>query len=85
MTTTEIHVRFSRTCDAEDAFPVLHDHVAGATLVHEGIDVACDSLDEARIVRKLEHAVDEWLAQRRLPFAPIEVGEHTVLVRPPGD
>lgn len=85
MTTTGIHVRFSRTCDAEDAFPTLHQHVAGATLAPEGIEVACDPLDEARILRELEHALDEWLAERRLPFAPIEVGEHTVLVRPPGD
>jgi hypothetical protein len=85
MTTTEIHVRFSRTCDAEDAFPTLAGHVAGATLADEGIEVACDPLDETRILRELEHALDEWLAERQLPFAPLEVGEHTVLVRPPGD
>lgn len=85
MTTTEIHVRFSRTCDAEDAFPTLAGYVAGATLADEGIEVECNALDEARVLRELEHALDEWLAERRLPFAPLEIDEHTVLVRPPGD
>jgi hypothetical protein len=84
MTTTEIHVRFSRTCDAADAFPTLSGHVAGATLAGEGIEVACDPLDEARILRELEHALDEWLAERELPFTPLELDDHTVLVRPPG-
>jgi hypothetical protein len=84
MTAAGIHVRFSRTCDAEDAFPTLAGHVAGVTLTGEGIEIACDPLDEARILRELEHAVDEWLAERELPFAALEVDDHTVLVRPPG-
>jgi hypothetical protein len=83
--TTEIHVRFSRTCDAEDAFPTLAGHVAGATLAAEGIDVECEALDEQAVLLELEHALDEWLCDRQLPFLPLHVDEHTLVVCPPGD
>jgi len=83
--TTEIHVRFSRTHDAEDAFPTVAGHVAGARLAEAGIEVECDPVAEAAVLRELEHALDEWLHEHELPFTPLCVGDHTVLVRPPGD
>jgi hypothetical protein len=83
--TTEIHVRFSRTHDAEDAFPTVAGHVAGARLAEAGIDVECDPVAEAAVMRELEHAIDAWLVEHELPFAALAVGEHTLLVRPPGD
>jgi len=83
--TTEIHVRFSRTCDAGDCYETVHDHVPAARLSEEGIDVECDAVAEHATMLELEHAVGEWLAERELPFAPLDVGEHTLLVRPPGD
>lgn len=83
--TTEIHVRFTRTHDAHDAFPTVAEHVSGARLDEAGIEVECAALEEALVMREIEHALDEWLVERRLPFAPLCVGEHTLLVRPPGD
>jgi len=53
--TTEIHVRFTRTCD------------------------------EQAVLLELEHALDEWLVARELPFLPLQVDEHTLVVCPPGD
>lgn len=83
--TTQIHVRFSRTADASDAFPSVAGHVAGARLAEAGIEVECDPVAETSVMRELELALDEWLVERQLPFAPLEVGDHTLLVRPPGD
>ncbi len=83
--TTEIHVRFSRTGDARDAFATVAGHVAGARLADTGIEVVCPRVEEPAVMRELEHALDEWLVERHLPFAPRPVGEHTLLVRPPGD
>jgi len=83
--TTEIHVRFSRTHDAEDAFPIVAGHLAGARLAEAGIEVECDPVAEQAVLRELEHALDEWLHDQELPFTPLCVGDHTVLVRPPGD
>ncbi|HET7566833.1 MAG TPA: hypothetical protein VFJ91_02505 [Gaiellaceae bacterium] len=83
--TTEIHVRFVREHDAESAFPTVSGHVAGARLAAAGIDVECDPVAEAAVMHELELALDEWLHDHELPFAPLDVGEHTLLVRPPGD
>ena len=83
--TTEIHVRFSRTCDAEGAFPTVAGHVPGARLAESGIEVECDPVAERAVMRELEHALDEWLHAHELPFTPLCVGDHTLLVRPPGD
>jgi len=83
--TTEIHVRFTRTCDAQDAFPILAGRVAAATLAVDGIDVECAALDEQAVLLELEHALDEWLVARELPFLPLQVDEHTLVVCPPGD
>ncbi|HVS85119.1 MAG TPA: hypothetical protein VHD91_05775 [Gaiellaceae bacterium] len=83
--TTEIHVRFSRPCDAGDCYETVLDHGPEARLSDEGIDVECDPVAEHALMLELEHAIDEWLAERELPFAPLEVGEHTLLVRAPGD
>ena len=85
MTTTEIHVRFARPCDAGDCYETVHARVPEARLGAEGIDVECDPVAERAVMHELEHAIDEWLAGRELPFAPLDVGEHTLLVRPPGD
>jgi len=85
MTTTEIHVRFSRSCDAGDCYETVVEHVPEARLGNDGIDVDCDPVAEKRVMGELEHAIDEWLEERELPFAPLDVGEHTLLVRPPGD
>jgi hypothetical protein len=82
---TEIHVRFTRTDDARDAFPTVSGHLPGATLADLGIDVACDPVAEASVRHELELALEEWLVERALPFAPLPLDEHTLLVRPPGD
>jgi hypothetical protein len=83
--TTEIHVRFTREHDAEFAFPTVHQHVAAARLAESGIEVECDPVAEQAVMRELEHALDEWLHEHELPFTPLDVGGHTLLVRPPGD
>jgi hypothetical protein len=83
--TTEIHVQFTRLHDAEDAFPTVAGRVSGARLAEAEIDVECEELDEPAVLHELEHALDEWLVGRELPFAPLQLDEHTLLVRPPGD
>lgn len=83
--TTEIHVRFVRAHDAEAAFPTVAGHVAGARLAEAGIEVECDPVAETAVMRELEHALDEWLYDHELPFLADDVGEHTLLVHPPGD
>ena len=83
--TTEIHVRFSRTHDAEAAFPAVAGCVSGARLAEAGIEVECDPAAEQAVLRALGHALDEWLHEHELPFTPLCVGDHTLLVRPPGD
>jgi len=83
--TTAVRVEFSRTCDARDAFPTVREHVDGARLGESAIEVDCAAAEESRVVEELEHALDEWLLERDLPFAPIPAGPHTLVVRPPGD
>ena len=83
--TTAIRVEFSRTCDARDAFPTVCEHVEGARLGESAIEVDCAGVEESRVVEELEQALDEWLVEHELPFAPIPAGPHTLVVRPPGD
>lgn len=83
--TTEIHVRFVREHDAEAAFPIVSGRFAGARLAEAGIDVECDPVAEAAVMHELQLALDEWLHEHELPFMPLAVGEHTLVVRPPGD
>jgi hypothetical protein len=83
--TTAIRVEFSRTCDARDAFPTVCEHVDGAHLGESAIEVDCALAEEAHVFEELELALDEWLVDRELPFAPIPAGPHTLVVRPPGD
>lgn len=80
-----IRVEFSRTVDAVDAYPTLSARVDGATLADGEIDVTCERAEEARVVAEVSHAVDEWLRERGLPFMPLLMARHTLLVRPPGD
>jgi|GEM_PF-1839028 hypothetical protein len=83
--TTAIRVEFSRTCDARDAFPTVCEHVDSARLGESAIEVDCAVAEENRVFEELELALDEWLVNRELPFAPIPAGPHTLVVRPPGD
>ena len=83
--TTAIRVEFSRTCDAPDAYPTVCEHLDGARLGEAAIEVRCAAADESHVVEELELALDEWLVERELPFAPIPAGPHTLVVRPPGD
>jgi hypothetical protein len=83
--TTAIRVEFSRTCDARDAFATVCEHLDGARLGESAIEVDCTEAEENRVVEELELALDEWLVQHELPFAPIPAGPHTLVVRPPGD
>jgi hypothetical protein len=83
--TAAIRVEFSRTCDARDAFPTVREHVDGARLGESAIEVDCTGAEESHVVEELELALDAWLVERELPFAPIPAGPHTLVVRPPGD
>lgn len=83
--TTAIHVEFSRTCDAVDAFPTVCEHLDGAHLEDTSIEVTCAAAEETHVFEELELALDEWALSRELPFAPIPAGPHTLVVRPPGD
>ena len=82
-----IHVRFARPGDA-DAFSELGSHgLRRASRLRDGeLEIECRTgEEEEEVMREVEHALDDWLEERRLPFTPEEIDGRTILVRPPAD
>jgi hypothetical protein len=81
-----IHVRFARPGDA-DAFAELGAPRSHRTQkLHDGeLEVECRMGEEEEVMREVEHALDDWLEDRQLPFTPEEIDGHTILVRPPAE
>jgi len=79
-----IHVRFARPGDA-DAFAELGAHGLERTQrLRDGeLEIECRMGEEEEVMREVEHALDDWLEERRLPFTPEEIDGHTIVVRPP--
>ena len=78
-----IRVEVARRCDARGVLDALGTHGLTATLVEVNgsweIDIAGD--DEVEV----GHALDDWAADRGVPFVAMKVGERRLAVRPPGD
>lgn len=72
-------IDLTRTPDAEDLVQ---------SLTAQGIEAELAEPD--RITAKaedfalVEHAVEEWTAERGLPFVPMHVDDRRVVVSPPG-
>ena len=79
-----IHVRFARPGDAH-AFAELGAHGLNRTQkLHDGnLEIACRIGEEEEVMREVEHALDDWLEERELPFTPDAIDGHTIVVRPP--
>lgn len=81
-----IHVRFARPGDA-DAFSELGSHgLRRTSRLRDGeLEIECRIGEEKEVMRAVEHALDDWLEERCLPFTPEEIDGHTILVRPPAE
>jgi hypothetical protein len=72
-------IELTRSADAEDLVQ---------SLSAKGIDAELSEPD--RVTAKaedfvlVEHAVEEWTAERGLPFVPLHVDDRRVVVTPPG-
>jgi len=79
-----IHVRFTRPGDAY-SFAELGAHGLHRTQkLHDGdLEIECRIGEEGEVMREVEHALDDWFEERRLPFTPDEIDGHTIVVRPP--
>jgi hypothetical protein len=73
-------VEVTRSTDAEDLAQALTAQGLEADVLTEPDRVAVTASDLACV----EHAVEEWTAERGLPFVPLHVGEQRVVVAPPG-
>lgn len=79
-----IHVRFVRPGDADSfAETGTHDSHRTQKLLDGELEIECRRGEEEEVMREVEHALDDWLEERHLPFMPEEIDGHTILVRPP--
>jgi hypothetical protein len=75
----KVDIELTRTSDAEDLVQ---------SLSAKGIEAELAEPD--RVTAKaedfvlVEHAVEEWAADRGLPFVPMQVDDRRVVVSPPG-
>ena len=84
-----VRVEVARSADAGDVLEALGAHGLPATLIEENgsweIEVASDDDDAGHAVTEVSHALDDWVAERGIPFISMRVGERRLTVRPPGD
>ena len=75
----KVDIEMTRSSDAEDLVQ---------SLSAKGIDAERAEPDRvtarAEDFALVEHAVEEWTAERGLPFVPMHVDDHRVVVSPPG-
>ena len=72
-------IELTRTADAEDLVQSLSAKGIEAELSEPG-RVTLNAEDFVLV----EHAVEEWSAERGLPFVPMQVDDKRVVVSPPG-
>ena len=75
----KVDIELSRSADAEDLVE---------SLSAKGIDAKLTEPDRVTAKAKdfllVQHAVEEWSAERGLPFVPLHVDDRRVVVTPPG-
>ena len=76
----KVDIELARRSDAEDLAQALSARGIQAD-VHTEPDRVTATADDLALV---EHAVDDWTAERGLPFVPLHVGEQHVVLSPPG-
>ena len=72
-------IELTRSADAEDLAQSLSAKGIEAELSEPNCVTA-----KAEDFAVVEHAVEEWTAERGLPFVPLHVDDRRVVVTPPG-
>ncbi len=72
-------VELTRETDGPGLVQALAEHGLEAELVGGELSVKVQDCDEAL----LAHAIEDWLAQRELPFVPLRIDDCTYTVGPP--
>jgi hypothetical protein len=75
-----VDIEVARSSDAEDLAQSLTAQGIKADVLTEPDRVAATADDLVLV----EHAVEEWTAERGLPFVPLHVNEQHVVLSPPG-
>jgi hypothetical protein len=76
----KVHIEVSRSSDAEDLAQSLTAQGIPANVLSDPDRVTAVA-DDLTLV---EHAVEDWTAERGLPFVPLHVDEKHVVLSPPG-
>jgi hypothetical protein len=76
----KVDIELTRSSDAEDLAQSLNAHGIPADVLTEPDRVSATAADLSLV----EHALDEWAAERGLPFVPQQVSEEHVVFSPPG-
>jgi hypothetical protein len=76
----KVDIEVTRSSDAEDLAQSLTARGIQADVLTDPDRVAVTAPDLALV----EHAVEEWTAERGLPFVPLQVDEQHVVLSPPG-
>jgi len=74
-----VHVELTRTTDAADLAEALAAHGFSAEADDNGCVVV-----QANDLAGVEHALDDWTAERGLPFVAHPVGDAGLVLCPPG-
>jgi hypothetical protein len=75
-----VDIEVARSADAQDLAQSLVAQGIQADVLTEPDRVTARADDLALV----EHAVEEWTADRGLPFVPLHVDEQHVVLSPPG-
>ena len=75
-----IHIEVTRSSDAEDLARSLTAQGIVANVLSDPYRVTAVA-DDLTLV---EHAVEDWTAERGLPFVPLHVDEKHFVLSPPG-
>jgi hypothetical protein len=75
-----IDIELARSSDAEDLAQSLNAQGIQADVLTEPARVTATAENLALV----EHAVEDWAAERGLPFVPQHVDEQHVVLSPPG-
>jgi hypothetical protein len=76
----KVHIELTRGSDAEDLARSLTAQGIHAEVLSDPDRVSAVADDLALV----EHAVEDWTAERGLPFVPLVVDDKHVVLTPPG-
>ena len=76
----KVHIELTRSTDVDDLARSLKAQGIQAEVLTDPDRVAAEADDVALV----EHAIDDWTAERGLPFVPLHVDDRHVVLSPPG-